>query len=292
MSALVLTNLSCTSISAKSQYIADIIANPDNYTQVNISLQKNCCSVGYTAAPLINFVPSDNPQKITLQLGVGLVIQTITVQNLSTGSFYIINIVSDELTACSDMTGVLASLNSYMTTNFTSGDDFTATCDDSTSVMQYTLASNSGKFVVYSLNYTIPSSTQQQTIYFTNLTGFSAFFSSTGIIIQSQWVNKNLFDDGLYSVTITIVQINGTTIVESGCIFINCNTQCRLANALPIATDEDAQVMVYYYYGLTFTQSCMCDCTFLCKMYESLDTMLNNYSPSNTSIDNACGCIS
>lgn len=287
---LSLTNLSCTAILAQSSYLSDVIANASNYNAVSIALQKNCCTISNVYNITSNFVPSNNKKLISIQLGTGLQIQNIVVQNLLNGQFYIVNISSSAITGCTSMSAVLTLLNSYMTANFTSGDDFTAICDDTTSNMQYTLASNSGKFIAYSMAWTIPSSIVAQTSYFSNNSGLVLYFSNAGLVIDSSIIALNLFKDSLYTISITIVKTDGTIIGENGCIFINCNTQCKLAAVLPIASKEDAVTMTMAYYGLTFTQSCMCDCSYLCKLYTTLDEMLCDYLPSNTSIDNGCGC--
>lgn len=288
---LSLSGLSCINILAESSTITDVIANPANYSNISVSLQNNCCNVSSSPQSTTNFNPVNTIQSIVINYAGSISIQNIIVQDLNTGILYTIPILSGIITDCTDMGGVLTTLNTYMTTHFTSSDIFTATCNDTTTFI-YTLKSNSGKYIAYSINYITLGSTTQNTIYFTYLT--SIFVSNAGLVINSTFIDTDLvnYTDGIYNVSIIITRADGTIIQEEGCIFINCTTQCRLAAALPIASNEDAVNMIMSYYGITFTQDCMCDCTYLCKLYTTLNEILNNYLPYNTDIDNACGCSS
>lgn len=94
-------------------------------------------------------------------------------------------------------------------------------------------------------------------------------------------------DDGVYYFELTIVQEDSTTVVESGCRFINCSATCLMLDTFKAMAegDEDATIRALSFYALDKANGCTsCACSDLCLLYNA--TQLDNCTTNVTN----CGC--
>lgn len=102
-------------------------------------------------------------------------------------------------------------------------------------------------------------------------------------------INSSFFEngivDGVYTVEISMFQGNGTEFSDTGCIFIDCKTKCKVYELIKtLTTKEEKTQVLMKHYSLTVGSNCSCDCSDLCLIYKSLLEDLGN-------VDYDCGCL-
>lgn len=100
-------------------------------------------------------------------------------------------------------------------------------------------------------------------------------------------LEDEVLTDGVYYFELTIIQEDSTTVVESGCIFVNCSTTCLMLDTFKAMAegDEDATIRALSFYALDKANGCTsCACSDLCLLYNA--TQLDNCTTNVTT----CGC--
>ena len=102
-------------------------------------------------------------------------------------------------------------------------------------------------------------------------------------------INPSLFGgeilDGVYTIEISLYEPNGSLFGDTGCIFVDCETKCKVYELIKTLTnDEEKTQILMKHYSLTVGSNCSCDCEDLCNIYKSLLSDLGD-------IDYDCGCV-
>lgn len=290
MSNLVIKTLGNTNIQVNSSVDFPTLTQND---RVCVKLSKNCCPVG---SEVCFTVPATKTILTTTNFLSGVTLTEFTFQDLSTGLITTFPLSSIAVTDCASISGVITAINAAMTSIYGSAAyDYTASCSVSGSTLSYHLTSNNGKTVGLYLSYTVGTSLTVQLAYL--IPDTAAYISPYGLIVSPymMWTTDNpvyTFDDGVYTIE-TLTSVVGQdidTVDQKGCVFMNTTTQCKMANVITSATDKQAVLLTFYYYGLVFTESCMCDCDYLCKLYNSLIELITLISSSTSFVNNDCGC--
>ena len=284
------TGINCIDILATSDAISTMIGAHVNYLSAKVTLKNNCCGTEYTNTTL-NLDPTDNEiSSNPIPIVTGLTFTKINIENTATGEVFSIP-MSLVITDCTSVIAVTDAINTYMDSNYP-GESFIAGCDITSGNLTYTLTSSSGNFIAYSVNYVVGISSVINTISFIQPI---IYITPSGIVINPSIITSDLtsFSDGVYSicVTLTVKPGPGAGIIQQcGCVFVNCITTCKTLNTAQIASDKDAIAMLMYLYGLEHAGDCMCDCTYMCKLFLQLTELLNSYSVGSNILTNDCGC--
>lgn len=290
---MVLTNQNCDFIKLDSPEIKNIIQH-GGYKNIAIELTKNCCSnqVYNTVINLSNpnnqqikmFYPSDeDPDQ-------NLVITGMWVKNIITGEEY--NTINTPLAYsdynCTNNFGSISPGSLYMQISaWFTGNLLTPPGQDITSsgtscMVKYT-------YVPYPFIFTKMTYTKDD-VEFTRLFqgeggSTAAFIQGTSIYINPTIISDTTtkFGDGVYTVNITFTKNNNSTLTDSSCIFIDCETKCKVAEKVDtVTTDTNLHLL---YYALTSASNCGCQCDKMCKLYEELLLELGT-----NSLTSNCGC--
>jgi hypothetical protein len=94
-----------------------------------------------------------------------------------------------------------------------------------------------------------------------------------------------LLSDGVYYLLLTIIDEEGTTIQQSRCVFVNCDTCAMLETAKQAAKgDCDSMIAIMAYQALLNSQDCTsCACVDLCLLYKATNLIDCEYVKP-------CGC--
>jgi len=91
--------------------------------------------------------------------------------------------------------------------------------------------------------------------------------------------------DGVYTVEISLYQLNGGSFGDTGCLFVDCELKCKVYEAVQaMSTEEEQTQMLMEHYSLTVGSNCSCECDKLCAIYKSLLSKVGD-------IDYDCGCV-
>lgn len=80
--------------------------------------------------------------------------------------------------------------------------------------------------------------------------------------INASLFNDTVVKDGIYGVQIKLYPLVNQATSDAGCIFVNCNTTCK------VCTNDFNNLMLFYI--LNVTQKCDCYCETLCDVYKLL----------------------
>lgn len=78
--------------------------------------------------------------------------------------------------------------------------------------------------------------------------------------------------DGIYTFILSVSNDDETVDVEYGCLFVDNETKCLVANAVKDCNNISLQLD---YYLLTKAQDCDCDCDDLCTIYRRMTNELD-----------------
>lgn len=101
----------------------------------------------------------------------------------------------------------------------------------------------------------------------------------------------NVISDGVYNIKLTIIQQDGTQIIESVCKFVNCVSNCLMLDSFLAAAngDEAAILRVLAYHALVASDGCTsCACADLCELYKL--SQLEDCVTTTTVDVSGCGC--
>lgn len=79
------------------------------------------------------------------------------------------------------------------------------------------------------------------------------------IEIYPALMGNDKFPDGVYSISMTIVTEDGTSVTLNECLLMDCELPCKIAN---MGKEEAA----FYYYLLKELSDCDCDCSIMCEI--------------------------
>lgn len=290
---MILTNQNCDFIKLNSTEIKNIIQN-GGYKDLSIELTKNCCS-NQVYTTLINlgtlnnqeikmFSPSDeDPDQ-------NLIITGFWVKNIITGEEY--NTIATPF-AYSDYNctnsfdtinpgSVYSQVSAWFTGNLLTPPGQTQVSSGTSCILAYTI-------VPYPFIFTRMTYTKDDVPYTRLFTGqgssTAAFVNGTSIYINPTIISDTTlkFGDGVYTVKITFTKNNNSTFTDTSCIFIDCETRCKVAEKLnTVTTDTNLHLL---YYALTSASNCGCQCDNMCKLYEELLLELGT-----NSLTSNCGC--
>lgn len=92
--------------------------------------------------------------------------------------------------------------------------------------------------------------------------------------------------DGVYTITISIYYADGSFYEEENCIFVDCQTACKLAAYMAQNLGSaKATELAMIHFALTEAANCECVCDDLCTLFEYLWNSLNGIQ-----ITSNCGC--
>ena len=113
-----------------------------------------------------------------------------------------------------------------------------------------------------------------------------------GLVIPTD--GSSGFIDGVYSVTIKIIDSSNGYTIYSNCIFIDITYKCQVAGLLDNIIAENqkggeqtATIAHILHYSLVNGSNCGCNCAAMCENFNSLCSLLGNASAQ---INNDCGC--
>lgn len=282
---LTLTPLKCNNIQAKSDTITALIATVSDFSDVTITIKKNCCGTSYTSSSSSFSVGTFT---LKIPLVIGLVLSNFILQNATTGELYTIALPTSIISSCGDTPAIFTAINNYITTNIGAGEVLTSGCSVVLGELNLDLSGTSN-YIPISIEYKT-SLIPITTVYFHNL---PFYINDTSLIISSTIISDSTdkFDDSVYSVSIQFTSDDTTIIItQTGCIFMNCLTTCRVAKAVSLSSGRTVIDLLMYQYGLSFANDCMCDCSYLCKLFTELTSMLDKILPKTTNTTNECGC--
>lgn len=109
--------------------------------------------------------------------------------------------------------------------------------------------------------------------------------SDTSIVITPTTVNSTLdyLQDGIYSIKVEIVQEDGDVVIESACVFVNCQTACMMIEIFKSTTAESIAKSIAYQALLASVGCTSCSCDDLCILYNTLSDNCFDYAQP-------CGC--
>jgi hypothetical protein len=125
--------------------------------------------------------------------------------------------------------------------------------------------------------------------YFSFLPLTNAFFDGSSLLLNPEFFNQgNAFQDGVYTITLTYIDINGNIITETNCFFLDCSTACLVSTKIKeleeASNEKNATNIFLLHYTLTEGSNCGCNCEELCEIFRKLCTNLNSTSC-------LCGCV-
>lgn len=93
-------------------------------------------------------------------------------------------------------------------------------------------------------------------------------------------------EDGVYTIKVVTVDVNGEVYTEIQCILIDCGLDCDMLDVYQDITDEDNIVKALSYHALKAMEACApCTCADWCTLYNvatGIDDCVEN--------DSSCGC--
>lgn len=125
--------------------------------------------------------------------------------------------------------------------------------------------------------------------YFNFLPITNGFFDADALLLSPDFFAQgNAFQDGVYTITLTYIDLNGNIITETNCFFLDCNTACLVSTKIKeleeASNEKNATNIFLLHYTLTEGSNCGCNCEELCEIFRKLCTNLNSTSC-------LCGCV-
>lgn len=288
-------NNDCNKLIIADEHIADFIEHPSNYEGATISTDINCCSNSTECNITIEHLHT-----YCVDLSLSDYYFTIDEIMVDNGNGTPINILSTPFSflgnvSCNntDYSPVLTAIvNGYAVT-------FNQTVIAYTN---YDIVNNRCYVCVKAEN------PQEQINTPISIHGISKeglqfirYFIENTIITYSDCVSENpedktwelsseglysldIFQDGVYTITITIHPVSGEDIVIKNCYTILCEHKCIIASKIKELKElnPDKAIKLYLIYtALLNGNNCKCDCSKLCEMYEYLLTLLGEINNFN-----------
>lgn len=286
---MILQSYQSKNILATSDNLTDVINNPSDYLQVDIKLQYNCCPTIYEDTLVITPTKTWNVDILKPNTTRYAVIKGIYLKNFDTGEVFAINFNENfvSLLECVNLDEVTVMINDYINANFPSSEDtegegeeevqneVVGTCDSTTKEDSfiYGLTGFPENIVPIFLDYEFDGVPIMQPFYFM-YSGKNSILTNVALSLSPEIMNLLKFPDGIYKVTVTIIKVSGTQIIESQCFFLDCHTKCEVFEQLPLLTDDEKVEILMAHYGLTMGSNCACGCDELCMLYKRLLTWL------------------
>lgn len=112
----------------------------------------------------------------------------------------------------------------------------------------------------------------------------AVYLEGNTFILNSEFFEDELVDS-IYTIEITLYEDNGSSYGDTGCLFVDCTTKCRVYEKIKEMTDDQEKTqLLMEHYSLTVGSNCSCDCDNLCEIYNSLMSKLEG-------IESDCGCV-
>jgi len=287
---MILTNQNCNFIKLDSPEIKDIIES-DSYKSLSIEVTKNCCS-NQIYNTVINL---ENPNNQQVQMfypadedpDQNLIITGFWVKNIITGEeFNTITSFNYSDYNCTTGFGGIGSPNSellnWFVANLLPPPIPSQTVSGTSCILTY--ENIPYPFVLVKMTYT-KDSVDYIRLFTNQGSSTSSFINGESIYINPTIITDTTtkFEDGIYTVKVTFTKNNNSTFTDTSCIFIDCETKCKVAEKLKIVTTDINLHLIHY--ALSSANNCGCQCDSMCKLYEELLLELDiNILTSN------CGC--
>ena len=112
--------------------------------------------------------------------------------------------------------------------------------------------------------------------------------TDTDITVDPSLVDseEDSLTDGIYYLVLTIIQEDGTEVVESKCVLVNCNMACDMLDTAVLASQGDCEALtrLLAYKALILAQNCTsCACADLCTLYKATKLI-------DCHVTKPCGC--
>lgn len=287
-----LSQVNCSNIEIKSETISDFITVPANYTELEIKAKLNCCDSEEVTATITEDDIAAREWTLDFPTTSSLEISGIYFENIYLGEEY--NILSSPLLvsdySCS--TGTIANLypiiQAWFTTNFGVTVTQSYVYDAVTNTCQYTIGNLPSP--IRPLKITITRDGVEEDIFFSFFPVENISITSSAIIIDPELFGLESFVDGIYSFTITYRTAEGDIIIESSCIFFDCETKCKVSTALEdlLKCEKTATNIFLLHYSLTEGSNCGCNCEELCTIFTKLCNELKLIETNENCT--SCGC--
>lgn len=282
-----LTNLNCQYLKFESKTLENFFDSKEDYKDIKITLRKNCCeSLTYTTeiSDLTSstwrvklFTAADESANI---IGVN----GVFVKNLITGvetkisSFFL---YGDQ--GCgSNFTDTQNEISAWFTAAGVTPPTFNTVVEDGSCYLE--IIDVPFPYAMTRVEYKrYPSGPLENSIFSYGETGTGFFISGDALYIGPEIMGLSSFTNGIYTATITYTQNNNSTIVESSCLFVDCDIKCRVAEKLDTLKTESLLHIIYF--ALLQASNCDCQCSKLCALYEELLVELGDITTSSD-----CGC--
>lgn len=272
-------------IRLQSDNISDVIDNIEDYSKVEVTANRNCCSSGYKSATLGASEKSWRSDLTEIvQLNYSVI--ELNIYGFSTQLTHdlVVTPVATDYVRDNCMSGV-CTLQTY-SAHF--APLFKAAIDD----FFLTLGITSNVVISFSGNTLIiegfPENYMPMDVVGGNGVTLSKEFTTDGrnkvfIGADSLFISASLFGettlvDGVYEVGVKTTKISGDFIMESSCAFIDILTKCEVATHLREVSKKDSidTLIHMMHYALINGSNCGCNCQELCKIYSELHKALYN----------------
>ena len=277
---LEISRIGCNTLSLKSQAITNLIAAPSDYYRVAINLYKNCCT---TPTHIESNTLSLTNGYYTLLPKVNLQVKGIVIRNVAIGLDVSIS-MNVSITTSTDFDTVETAINNYLSSSGIGGTIvITPSTQATTYSLEYAGLPVGWQFV--SIEYNVGLGSQYS--YFQSYFATGVIITSDSILINSEVLSVDNFEDAIYSVELIIIDGHRNTITEKNCYFFDCITKCQVASKLNefITDTEETTTIHMLHYGLINGSNCGCECNELCNLFEYLQKLLGiNITTSD------CGC--
>jgi len=289
---------------------SDYIKNIDDYNNVEIGVNINCCGVDDIESIQSTVLQTeDGNWNVDLDSAVKLTstLRALNLYNIITGQksnvmtspidlgYVEDNCSSDICTLETFASHFIPIFETLLDTFFTSiglSPDLTITFDENLLKIEG-LPDN---YILQSAEYG-PSEPYTEVIAgYANDYG-KAFIANGSLFLTYKFFAGNLskFRDGIYKITLKYNASNGSWVSESGCAFIDIDTKCKVASFLQNIVaenktsiqDKPSTIIHVLHYALVNGSNCGCNCNELCEIYSELYSLIND-NPKLVNKD--CGC--
>ena len=286
---LVLNNINCTYIEAKSDQTSDLALNLDEYETVTVEVIKNCCEESIFTD---NLDLSNTTWQVNYPTNTDYTVTGLYAKNIVTGEIF--NILGETTfpvgsNNCQD--GTLIAFQATLEDWFVVNTGVTITqniiYDPILNTCVYDISDLPDNFVMVNLEKVMDNITLSDEFMLSQ--GNFTFINGTSIYIPLSVVSdvSKFPNDGVYKVRITYKKPDCSEIVEENCTFVDCEIKCLVGKEVKDLLDiknDDINIFLLHY-TLTETSNCNCNCDALCEIYEELyNRLCENKDCTN------CGC--
>lgn len=281
----------CSYIKIESDILSDFISTPENYTSFTVSAKLNCCTDSNYSQTIIGDQITLSEWNINFPTTTTSYINGIWFENIYTNASF--NVLSSPLLvgnySCSigTISALFPIVEAYFVANF-----------GITPVQSYTYDSVTGE-CIYTISglptsikpkyFEIETSSITTYTYFNFLPIVNGIFDGGSLLLSPEFFSQgNAFQDGVYTITLTYINLEGNIITETNCFFLDCNTACTVSTKIKelqeASNEKNATNIFLLHYTLTEGSNCGCNCEELCEIFRKLCTNLNSSSC-------LCGCV-